>query len=350
MSTTPATPARRYPQSHRLSGEIRPVIDALAANRQAYTSFYLDTVEGMSGSNLVESEDHHQGLARSHRLRDGSIHFFLSHSEVEPGEQGSLSWYRYGGQKQGDHIMTTSPLTVAPMKQLLMLDDRHPSDLTFLPEVDDQDAGYLFVTEEYDQHRLSVYRWSPDRGLELHGRIRQGFPSSGPNFVFIDRSGEHYYLGIASNNWGWGILHRARDCELFPSGESGRVDVAAFESLGAGRFFPFPLLDGPSQCKLVRDAHEHWYLLAYRGDPDGDPTGPDYIDAYGVSFHPFRISNRLFSVHIKLPPGQTSFTNTGTHWVERSGRLLVSSSYRWSEDEGPGESSYVSRVDECPSA
>jgi hypothetical protein len=36
--------------------------------------------------------------------------------------------------------------------------------------------------------------------------------------------------------------------------------------------------------------------------------------------------------------------------VERSGRLLLSSSYRWAEDEGPGTSSYVSRVDECPSS
>jgi len=349
VSGTASVPASRYPQSHRLSGEIRPVIDALAANRRAYQSFYLDTVEGMSGSNFSESEDHHQGLARSHRLRDGSIHFFLTHSEVDPGEQGSLSWYRYAGQTQGDHIVTTSPLAVAPMKQLLMLDDRHPSDLTFLPDIDDQDAGYLFVTEEYDEHRLSVYRWSPEHDLSLQGRILQGFPSGGPNFVFADRFGEHYYLGIASNHWGWGMVYRALDRELFPSKEPGAMDVAAFETACPGRFFPFPLLDGPSQCKLVRDAREDWYLLAYRGDPDGDPQGPDYIDAYGVTFHPFRISGRLFSVHIDLPPGQTSFTNTGTHWVERSGRLLVSSSYRWAEDEGPGASGYVSRVDECPS-
>jgi hypothetical protein len=32
------------------------------------------------------------------------------------------------------------------------------------------------------------------------------------------------------------------------------------------------------------------------------------------------------------------------------GILLLNSSYRWAKDEGPGESSYVSRVDECPSS
>ncbi len=52
-----------------------------------------------------------------------------------------------------------------------------------------------------------------------------------------------------------------------------------------------------------------------------DEHSADYVDVYGA----------------------------GTHYVEPSGRLLISSSYRWSEDEGPGSSSYVSRVDECPS-
>ncbi|HEX9529082.1 MAG TPA: hypothetical protein VF951_16410 [Streptosporangiaceae bacterium] len=38
-----------------------------------------------------------------------------------------------------------------------------------------------------------------------------------------------------------------------------------------------------------------------------------------------------------------------THHVEPSGRLLLGSYYRWAKDEGPGDSRYVSRVDECPS-
>lgn len=71
-------------------------------------------------------------------------------------------------------------------------------------------------------------------------------------------------------------------------------------------------------------------------------------DVHGVRFSPFAISYLLDSVHISVRSGATGFANTGRHYVEPSGRLLISSSYR-SEDEGPGSSSYVSRVDECPS-
>ncbi len=90
--------------------------------------------------------------------------------------------------------------------------------------------------------------------------------------------------------------------------------------------------------------------LGFRGDPDGDPNGPDFVDVYGVRFHPFAITPLLFSVHVIFKPGDTSFTSTGTHHVDPSGRLLPSSSYRWAKDEGPGDSSYVSRVDQCLSS
>ena len=109
-------------------------------------------------------------------------------------------------------------------------------------------------------------------------------------------------------------------------------------------------MTGASQVKLIRDSTGSWYLLGSRGDPDGDPNQPDYADVYGVRFRPFAITSRLLSVHVFFPPGDTSFTNTGTHHVEQSGRLLLSSSYRWAKEEGPGSSSYVSRVDECPSS
>jgi hypothetical protein len=55
-------------------------------------------------------------------------------------------------------------------------------------------------------------------------------------------------------------------------------------------------------------------------------------------------------VHLTFKPGDTGFASTGTHHVEPSGRLLVSSSYRWSKNELPGEAGYVSRVDELPSS
>jgi hypothetical protein len=205
------------------------------------------------------------------------------------------------------------------------------------------------LTEEYEQHGLTVYRWRPGQDLALQGRIWQGFPSGGPNFVFIDRVGDTYYLGIASNNWGWGKLFTARDDRLFPRCESGSMDVSAFEPAAPESLFPFPVIGGACQNKLVRDSTGTWYLLAFRSDPDDDPNGTDYIDVYGIGFAPFMISRRLHSVHVSFRAGDTGFANTGTHHVEKSGRLLVSSSYRWAEDEGPGSSGYVSRVDELPS-
>jgi len=343
-----APPPCRYPQSHATKRNIRTELDAVAANRRHCTSFYLDTIEAMSNDLFsTEGEDHHQGLARTHRLSDGSIYFFLAHSEVDPGDQGSVSQYRYAGPTDGDHVLSTSPLTVAPMTQLLPIDEQHPSDIVFLPDVNDIDAGYLFVTEEFVNHRVTVYRWEPGHALATQGRIFQGFPVGGPNFLFVDRVGADYYLGIASNNWGWGDLFRARATALFPKCVKGALDVSAFEPAG---MFPFPVLDGPSQVKLVRDGEGQWNLLAFRSDPSDDPNGDDYIDVYAVTFSPFAISYRLFSVHIFFRSGDTGFASTGTHFVERSGRLLISSSYRWAKDEGPGDSSFVSRVDECPSS
>ena len=107
---------------------------------------------------------------------------------------------------------------------------------------------------------------------------------------------------------------------------------------------------GASQVKLIRDGEGAWYLLGFRSDPDDDPNGTDYVDVYGVSFHPFAITPRLYSTHVIFNAGDTGFASTGTHHVEQSGRLLLSSSYAWAKDEGPGNSSYVSRVDECPSS
>jgi hypothetical protein len=338
-----------FPQSNATARDIKTELDALAVNHAGRASCYLDTVEGMSGG-VTEGEDHHQGLARTHKLADGSIWFFLSHSETDEGDRGSLSQYRYPGPTQGDHIVDTSPLTVAPMAQLLLIDEQHPSDVCFLPDVNHHDAGYLFVTEEYDNHGVFVYRWEPFQDLSPQGRIWQGFPQGGPNFLFVDQVDDVYYLGIASNNWGWGKLFSAAPGALFPKCSPGSMDVTAFEPVAPESLFPFPLLGGPCQAKLVRDATGRWYLLAFRSDPPDDPNGTDYVDVYGVSFSPFMISYRLFSVHVSFKAGDTGFASTGTHYVEPSGRLLISSSYRWAEDEGPDDYGYVSRVDECASA
>jgi hypothetical protein len=354
-----------YPQSHQMKLPIMEALDSIVANQAACTSFYLDTVEGMSGG-LFEGEDHHQGLARTHRLSDGSVFWFLAHSEVDEGDQGSLSQYRYDGPLDEEHIEETSPLTVAPMAQLLPIDEQHPSDIDFLPDVNHADAGYLFVVEEFVNRRVTVYRWAPGQDLAVQGRIFQGFPAtipdtpllkppgsvvsniSGPNFLFVDRAGDYVYLGVASDHWGWGQLLRARAVDLFPKCAPGAMEVSAFKPAG---MFPFPVLGrtGACQVKLVRDGTDQWFLLAFHSDPPDDPNGSDHVDVYGVAFEPFAISYLLGTVHVSFKAGDTGYANTGTHYVEPSGRLLLSSSYRWAEDPGI-PAGYVSRVDELPSS
>ena len=361
----PADPATAYPQSHATSAPIDASLTALA--QAACASFYLDTIEDMGNFSLpiigdvTKGEDHTQGLARTHVLSDGSIYWFLSYSDM--GGAGSLSQYRYGGGLDVAHVVQTSPLTVAPMIELIDTDgEEHPSDITFLPDVGGADAGYVFVTEEYQEHLVAVYSWAAGRDVELIGRIGLGgaasaaaappapFPANGltgPNFIFLDLVGDEYLLGIASNNWGIGYLFTAEPASLFPSAAPGQLDVSAF-SMVQGTF-SFPLAGGPCQCKLVRDSTGAWSLLGFRSVPDDAENGTDYVDIYPVSFPPLVIGARTASVHVDFAPGDTSFASTGTHYVEPSGRLLVSSSYRWAEDEGPGNSGYVTRVDELPS-
>jgi len=370
-SETAAEPAAKgciYPQSNATAHPIADELAALAANRSKCTSFYLDTVEGMSDDfPYTEGEDHHQGLARSHLLSDGSIFFFLTHSETDEGDQGIVAQFRYGGPTDGEHVVETDPPTVAPMEQLLRIDEQHPSDIEFLPDVNRADSGYLFVTKEFVERRVVVYRWTPGEDLVLVDHIFQGFPAAipdevlvkpggvplspiaGPNFIFLDRAGAYYYLGIASDHWGWGQLMRARDAELFPGCRPGVIDVSAFTPAG---MFPYPVLHRTGACQvgLVRDAEAKWFLLAYHSDPPDEEEATDYVDLYGVRFEPFAISYLLDTVHVSFEPGDTSFASTGTHCVEESGRLLLLTSYRWAEDEGPGDSSYVSRVDELPSS
>ena len=122
-----ASSACRYAQSHATARPIRDELAALAANASACASFYLDTVEGMSNDLLsTEGEDHHQGLARSHSLSDGSIHFFLTHSELDEGDKGSVSWYRYDGPADGEHILVTIRRPRAPRPRLTGISRRHP--------------------------------------------------------------------------------------------------------------------------------------------------------------------------------------------------------------------------------
>src|SRR5438034_3745356 len=232
----------KYPQSNALIGDIKDALDNVAANRSNCSRFYLDTVESMSSG----GDNHHQALARTHRLSDGSIYFFLAHSDLDSG-RGILAQFRYSGPVDQEHVLETSPLTVAPMEELLRLDEPHPSDIAFLGDVNDLDAGYLFVAKEFDKRRVSVYRWARGDEFAPQGQIFQGFPSvlpgdpeshGGPNFLLVDRVDDTYYLGVASSHWGWGQLLSAREDRLFPKCQKGSLDVSAFVPEG---IFPFPV-------------------------------------------------------------------------------------------------------------
>jgi hypothetical protein len=330
-----------YPHFQRLASPIEIALASIAANNEKRSSFYLDTLEQHSSG----GEDHHQGLARTHRLADGSVYFFLTHSRLSGNHEGQLMQFRYSGPLDGTHISQTNPRTVAPLEQLLHLKESHPSDLLFLPEVNNEDAGYLFVTEEYDRRQLVVYQWQPGSDFSEIGPVFDKFPEKGPAYVFLDLVSDVYFLGAAGVE-GYCILFTAHRTDLFPSSRRGEINLSAFVRKG---IFNFPS-HGQSQVKLIRDSVGQWFLLGFRSDPTDDPNGDDYVDVYGVEFAPFSISPLIFSTHVFFPSGDTGFANTGTHFVEPSGRLLLSSSYRWSEDEGPGTSSYVSRVDECASS
>jgi hypothetical protein len=351
-----------YPQSHAIMSDPMSLLQNMAANPGACTSLYLDTTQDESKS-IFHEEDHHQGLARTHKLSDGSVYFFLSHSVI--GGQGKLMQFRYNGPLDKEHVLTTNPLTVASLEQKIYLLEEHPSDICFLPDIDNSDSGYLFVTEEFNMRRMAIYHWQPLADLKLLGYVTFHFGNigttvdatnavvthNGPNFVFIDRYLDEYFLGLCNNNVQECALFKANCKELFPTDQFGEMNIGAFRRTYPNITYPFPPTGGPSQAKLVRSLKDRWWLFAYRCCPNDSETGDDYVDVYPVNFVPvFKIADQSFSQHIFFRPGDTSFASTSTHYVEPEGRLLISSSYRWAEEEGPGNSSYVSRVDEIPSA
>jgi len=189
-----------------------------------------------------------------------------------------------------------------------------------LPEVNSLDAGYLLVTEEYEQHRLTIYRWDPRHGLAVQGRIFQGFPAGGPNFVFIDRVDDCYYLGIASSNWGWGKLFCARDSDLFPKCEQGSMNLSAFEPAAPESLFPFPVTGGASQNKLIRDAKGQWHLLGFRSDPADDPMARTTWTSTRWRFRrsAFRTGSSACTSH-SGPVTQGSPARELTTWSSRAG-------------------------------
>jgi hypothetical protein len=355
--------ASGFPRFTPTAGPIEDVLPAVGANRDLCTSIYLDTLESQGHTEWIpfggdfEGQDHHQGLARTHQLSDGSIVFFLSHSETDEGDKGNLMHFRYAGPTEGEHVLATEPLTVAPMTQLLEIEDQHPCDMSFLPEVGGVDAGYLFVAEQTTL-RVRVYRWSPAGGLVVHGIVDLPHLTVGPNFVFLGVENDRYLLGVVASypdgEIGAAHVFTADAADLFPGAVPGALDVSAFRPIdpaNPAREFPFPVDAHSSQVHFVTDSTGRHFLLAYRASSkDGDEYGDDFVDVHPINLSdPFMVSPAMLKQHIFLRPGKTSFASTGTHYVERDGRLLISSSYRWAEDERPGNFGYVSRVDECPS-
>jgi hypothetical protein len=348
----PPPAAISYPQSYATSKPIDQMLDAIIANRDKCSRFYLDTKDehSLGFLGLSGGENHHQGLARTLKLADGSIFFFLTHSVI--GGRGQLMQFRLHGPTQGEHPVETSPHTVATLVEELHLDEEHPSDLVFLPDVAAADSGYLFVTEEFQRHLVEVFHWRAGQPLRRMGVLtpfdaKSKDSNDWPVFIAMDRVGDTYYLAVMNKKHL--RVYTAPQGKLFPIHEPGRLDLSALVPHAA--LLPCPNFEGACQVKLIRDSAGAWSLLAFRSHKDDDPNGDDFVDVYPVQFAgpTMSISPRRASRHVFLPHGDTGFASTGTHLVEPSGRMLLSSSYRWAKDEGPGGSSYVSRVDECPS-
>ena len=364
-------PVVTYPAWHATAGQIVDELFGVAQHPSNCASIYLDTLEQHSNDDHwppwgSEGPDHHQGIARTHRLSDGSVFFFLAHSEMDYGDKGNFMQFRYAGPLDGEHVQTTDPPVVAPMAQLMETTNQHPCDMAFLPEINGADAGYLFVAEQTPIWQgagttlqivgtagsLGVYRWSAGEAFEPWGRFGPDRLSGPPNFVFLDRFDDTYVLGVVPMYDGVGHVDvfTAAAHELFPQPVPGYMNLDAFRPAPVDPP-DFPVDSSACQVHIVTDNTGQHFLLAFRGEPPDTEDADDYVDVHAVTFPPLQITHRLDDpIHINFPPGDTSFASTGTAYVESSGRLLLASSYRWAEDEGPGDSNYVSRVDECPSS
>ncbi len=99
--------------------------------------------------------------------------------------------------------------------------------------------------------------------------------------------------------------------------------------------------------RYVTNATNFWNVLVYNS-PDNDGVGDDYVHVWSITLGDTvtLTSETMVPTSFFFPAGGTSFTNTGTHYVDRNGRILISSSERWAQDEGE-PFDWESRVDEC---
>jgi hypothetical protein len=166
-----------YPRSNSLKDSIQATLDGIVANKSKAAKFYLDTLEEQDHPNLY-GEDHHQGLARTHRLSDGSVYFFLTHSKLTRNKKGELMQFRYGGPLEESHIVQTNPLTVAPLEQLLELNERHPSDVVFLQKLTMKMQDIFLSPTNMTNAGWPRTNGSPAPNLTILGRFSRDSPTT----------------------------------------------------------------------------------------------------------------------------------------------------------------------------
>lgn len=329
-------PLQLAPRSWVLRQPLCDELNGLVAPDHRQDQFYLDTQRQHSNINHDQPNSFHRGLARTHKLSDGSVYFFLTHSMApmdRASGKGQVMVFRHEGPTEGEHV--ACPHAIARCEELIEFEDTWiVRDMQFLPDFGHPDSGYLFIQK---QVTLSLYYWQLGQRLAFLGDL----PAAKGEYVAVDRIDEDYYY-----LWSGGdVAFRAATNKLFPRHELRSMELKSFENVGSS--FGFGVFDrSASQAKFVQDSTNQWWLLGFRSDHPTETDGADYVDVYELTTSPFVIKRLAYRKHVSLPHGATSFANTGTSYVERAGRLLVGSSYRWSKDEGPGDSSYVSRVDE----
>ena len=150
-------------------------------------------------------------------------------------------------------------------------------------------------------------------------------------------------LRALANSVGAGLLDQA-----LASGVNFLTIILVARAAGPREFgyfaLVFTLLQSLGALQLALVTRPHNVLAASR-------KGNDYIRYRHIEFKDDVVSlgDEIGPVHIILPAGETSFTSTGTHYVDHNGRMLISSSERWSHDRGDPYG-YETRVDECAPA
>lgn len=142
------SPTIIFPQSNPVLGRIEDVLENIGMYSSNANSIYLASSSGLSkriiwyNGGLCDS-DHAQGLARTHKLSDGSIYWFLSYADYQ--KPGRLMRFRYDGGTDDEHVIQPHPKKVFRMIGKVLFDgkkdpyERHPQDIVFLPDVNNSE-------------------------------------------------------------------------------------------------------------------------------------------------------------------------------------------------------------------